>query len=311
MESVTAYPVIKLDRRELEDIPARNTPPRGDYVAYQGKYYTQNAKSGYPLEVVANVAANSPGRVVVFGQDHGILAIISGTNRKMYCKYDTSLSATPGPVSDAYADENNKKTLQSIFTALLRFTLQSNYKEVIILGDAGPLSAFPSEKLTFSDLKLPPLIKRSRTWQILSVIPLLLIAGLVTGGLINAGFISQLERQKNLFNKAQDDMGIALSEVREGREQIQAARNKAVVPLPVAFVSLGKLPAPFASFVDNYMEGVNNGDGASGEFVINAPPNFASMNKLPDQILAEAIAITGIQSSKVVPVAPNTYTINP
>ena len=211
--SPTSSLTVHLDGRLFAMLAGRNTPPKGAYVSHGGMFYPVSAKTGYPLSVVAELAAQEPGRLVLLPADRGVLALISGSDRVV-------------SISRSDIDDQN----QSFFRALLRLTLLCANPQVVVVGKVPDLGAVDFKTVQLKDLALPVVIRRSRSWQLMAIVAALISAGVVIGITTKKSFNSELAAKTLAAEEADKSMMAALAQVKPGRQQILALSPAAAKP---------------------------------------------------------------------------------
>ncbi len=197
---------INLSGRLFSLTEGRASPPsRGDYVAYGGAFYPVSAKSGYPMSIVADIAAKAANKIVLVPGET-VIAFLSGSGRIIH---------TQSKPADAGANERNE-----FARTLLRLTLLSNHREVVAIGDIPLLGDTPCERVDVAKLDLPPVIRRSRTWIMFGAFVLIVAASLAAGAFIK----SQAREKADLVTQEaaalESEMTAALDAVKEGRQKL-------------------------------------------------------------------------------------------
>lgn len=228
---------ITLSGRRFSLIEGLQTPPsRGDYVAYGSSFFPVTQKTGYPLSVVADIAAKVSRKIVLVPGDE-ILAFLSGTRRVIATN-----------INPAATDEHEKSEFHK---TLLRLTLLSDHKEVLSLGEIPLLGNTPCEKIELSELNLPPVIRRSRSWLMLGLVLAIVISSIVAGLLIKSGVKKQAEDLNIQLANAETHLSQLLTEVKSGRAQLNSPSPTPTTNLVISNI---ELPAPKESFMSAFYE---------------------------------------------------------
>lgn len=201
--------------RSFALVEGRVLPPRGDYVAYGGRFFPVSPKTGYPLSVVADIAAGQPGKIVLLAAE-GVLAFLSGSGRVIHTPLDVDAD---GKQSDAF------------YRSLLRLTLLSDHQKVVVLSDIPALGSIPFDRVDLANLTLPPVIKRSRSWLMLALFMSLVLAGVLSAIAVKSIARAKAETASMEVATAEQEMSAALEAVKEGRIKLGAVTTPSMVPI--------------------------------------------------------------------------------
>lgn len=198
---------VIISGKKFSLIPGSPVPPaRGDYVNFGGEFFPVSTKTGYPLSVVADFAAKQPNKIVLIPDSSGVYAFISRTGRVVHI-----------PMNEANTEEQERN---NFYRTLLRLTLLSDHKEVTVLGDIPMLGNTPCEHIELTDLRLPPIISRQRTWMMMGAFVIALVSTLLLGGALTSKIKDKsVEANRNL-EMAQAEMGSLIEGLKEGRKRI-------------------------------------------------------------------------------------------
>ena len=247
---------VHLNGKTFATVQGIGTPPRGAYVAHDGVFYPVSPKTGYPLAIVANLAAQASGSIVLFPVDRGVLAIISGSPRSLILPLDP--------------EQQHK----SFFRALLRLTLLSKNSQVAVIGSIPALMDSEFKTIDIASLALPPVINRATSWQMLLLPLALLCLGVAAGLYVKHSTEDLLTAKRAELTAAEKTMAAALKQVKPGREKILEAKKKLGVPTLTAQSGESAAPQKVAialpeksrSFTDWYLNGKSAQTTASPQF---------------------------------------------
>lgn len=227
---------VNIFGRDFSLVDGRPKPPtRGDYVAYAGAYYPVSAKSGYPLSIVAEIAAKVPGKIVLV-PGKGVLAFLSGTRRVVHTEFDPNGT-----------DENERNAFAR---SMLRWTLMSEHQEMVVLGDIPLMGSTPCERVDFNSLSLPPVIRRKRTWILLGLSAGIVVGAAIFGALLKFNAHAQAA-------EAIHKLGLAETELSQIQTQVNEGRKKQATPIhkPVEMIfGTEEMPTPTDSFLAQFNE---------------------------------------------------------
>lgn len=221
--------------KRLHHVAARATPPsRGEYVAYRGAFYPVSTKTGYPLSVVADVAANQLNKVVIVpGSDH-IYTFLSGASRQ--ARFEGRFEDMGEQERDAFCN------------SLLRLTLMSDYHDVVVVGDIpGLKGAFQFEAVQLEDMRLPEVIKPSRSWMMVGSAFSIVALAIAASSYITKQAESSLSFASQELAAAEKQLGTVFAEVKAGREKL--ATTPAAAQTSASAPGSEPLPALSQSFV--------------------------------------------------------------
>lgn len=220
--------------RKFSFTDGKEAPPKsGDYVAFGGRFFSVTEKIGYPVNVLVDIAANAPGKVVVIQADD-LYACLSGSGR--YVKM-------PGNLQDMTPADK-----EAFYKSLLRMTLASDHKEVVLLGDIAELDDTPFDRVDAAKLPLPTVIKPRR-----SVLMVSIFLALVGMSFFSTRYVTSVANQEAAaidaeLASAQKELDVVFAAVKEGRAKLAEAPAQAT---PTASGSK-PLPVPTQSFMDQY-----------------------------------------------------------
>lgn len=205
---------ITLFGRNFSLIDGRATPPvRGDYVAYSGAFFPVSAKTGYPLSVVADIAAKVPQKIVLVPGEDGVYAFLSGSGRVIH---------TAKNPSNTGEQEKNE-----FYRSLLRLTLLSDHQEVVALGDIPLLGNTPCARVELADLSLPPVIRRSRSWLMLGLFGLVLLTTILSGVVIRSKARDHAAEAAKNVAAADAEMTDLMASLKDGRSKLASTPSQA------------------------------------------------------------------------------------
>lgn len=193
---------LTLSDRTFSAVGGGASPPPGPYVAYRERYYPVT-KGHYPLRVLAEVAADLPGQLVLVPAANGVVAVITGMDRIVHLQ------------RDEYDSEG-------FFRALLRLSLASQSSEIITLGH---IDGLPAKEKSISDLVLPVVINPKKTWRLLVVVGAMLLAGFALGLYVQSLYTGEVGKAQRELAAANAEMDQLLSAVRAGRATLATANN--------------------------------------------------------------------------------------
>lgn len=207
------------------------TPPAGQYVMHRGAYYPVNDRVGYPLSVLADVAAEHSNQLVIIPTESGVVAMVSGTTRIVSIDRETADS-------------------ESFYRALLRTMLGCETRQVISIG---PIPDFPYELKVkaLSDLSLPPVIHKRRSLQMIGLIAAAAVLGLVFGGIASSRAASRVEAVKSKTAEANQEMATLTSTVMDGRRRLANAPKEGSLPT-AAPMGNQSMPQQTSSYLDAF-----------------------------------------------------------
>lgn len=197
-------PFANLSGRAFGAAKGQLSPPTGSYVARNGRYFSVNNEV-YPLAVLADIAADQPGQLVLVPIPDGAIAIIAGTDRCITLPHDES-------------------DREGFFRSLLRLSLSSSTSEIVSLGH---IDGLPVKQKTVDDLSLPVVINPKKTWRILATIGLMMLPPLFASFAIKPYYTEQIAQIQAEAEKMESEMSATLSRVRAMRAQL-ATKNSAV-----------------------------------------------------------------------------------
>ncbi len=227
---------LTLEGRHFSLTEGRSKPPSGDYVAYGDLFYSVKSKTGYPLSVVADIAAGQFRQVVLIPWE-GILAFISGESRGVHF---------PNMESDINSSEFEQRGFRHF---LLRMTLLSDHPDVVVVGEIPGLGDIDIQAVALADLILPPVIKRSRSWIMLTLFVGLILLGEIANMAVSSTSKKDISHAEASLAAAQAEMAVILQSVEDGRTRL----NTAVKPSEVA-IGLEELPLQKISYLAQFYE---------------------------------------------------------
>lgn len=227
---------LKLAGRLFSEIASKPSPPRGDYVAYGEGFFPVTPKTGYPLSVLAAIAAGKSGNIVLIPTTDSVIFVLSGSNRTIQSQRNI---------------EGSQEGSAIFYRTLLRLTLLSDHHEIVSLGDIPELANTPVRKVDLDNLSLPPVIKRRRTWQMIGIFCAMSILGLIAGAFVRSVATANIVSATVSREAAEVEMSGLLSTVREGRGLLKAAADGGGASVNGASLVL-PLPDVNESFTDKF-----------------------------------------------------------
>lgn len=238
---------VEFAGRRFVAVVGKESLPSGAYVAHGGRYFPVTPKGGYPLRVVADVAADVAGQLVLVPTPTGALALVSGTDRIAAIDRD-----------DANSDAFSR--------ALLRLMMSTQTNQVIGLGE---FSGVPIKVKDLRTLRLPRVIERKRLWLLAGGAVAVIAVGVFAGMAVRS-------QENNKLTAARTEQAAAMTEMDTLLQTVKAGRSKRPTAQPdqqKAAVNAQPVPVPSMSFSDALREKplaltgikVTNGQLATGQ----------------------------------------------
>lgn len=194
--SSVADSAVVLAGRTFASVAGTAAPPRGSYVAHGALYYAVR-RGQYPLRVLADMAADQPGQLVLApARGNAFIGMLAGTDRAILLN----------------RDEHNP---EDFFRAVLRLSLSSSTREIVSLG---PVDGVPTTEKSISNLILPATINPSRTWKIAGMLGLAVVLAGASGVYARLVLDRGTEAARAELVSATASFEQLLSEVRLGRK---------------------------------------------------------------------------------------------
>lgn len=213
--------------------------PSGDYVFHVGLFYPISSKNAYPIKVVVDIAAKKTNKVVLVCHD-GVLMFLSGTER---------VSLTEIGEIETDGDEKDK-----FYSSLRRLSLLSDSDEILALGNISIINDTPLTLIKLSDLRLPPVIKRKKTYFIIAIFIALLVFGFVLKGIVKAKINSKSTDIAETIKAADAEMSLLLKSVVEERTRIKNESKPDPLVSISAPIDALDMPPRLESFMAEFYE---------------------------------------------------------
>lgn len=236
--------VTRLAGRAFAVVAGKARPPRDPYVAHQGAFYPVTPKTGYPLTVLADIAAGQAGTLVLVPAEDGALAILSGSGRVVHLRSDP---------------DSGQAGAEGFSRGLLRLMLLSDRQEVVTVGHIDAIAGMAAKKVELADLVLPPVIQRSRSWKLFGLFAGLVLLGVAMGSAVRSNAADSVALVVASKTSAESSMNSLLADVTTGRRQLAGAAKRPVDAKPP--VATQVLPDTADSFMAQFYANPTLGSG--------------------------------------------------